>query len=37
MAFKSLPVKPTIKLEDLEKVDIRIGTIKPVPNGACAG
>ena len=30
MAFKSLPVKPAIKYEDLEKVDIRIGTIEKV-------
>ncbi len=30
MAFKSLSVKPVIKYEDLEKVDIRIGTIEKV-------
>lgn len=28
MDFKSLPVKPTIKLADLEKVDVRVGTIE---------
>lgn len=30
MSFKLLPIKPTIKYEDLEKVDIRIGTIEKV-------
>lgn len=30
MSFKLLPVKPTIKYEDLEKIDIRIGTIEKV-------
>ncbi len=28
--MKSLPVKPTIKFEDLEKLDIRVGTIEKV-------
>lgn len=28
--MKILPVKPTIKFEDLEKVDIRVGTIEKV-------
>jgi tRNA-binding protein len=28
--MKQLPVKPTIKFEDLEKADIRIGTIEKV-------
>ena len=27
MEFKAAPVKPTIKLSDLEKIDIRVGTI----------
>lgn len=30
MAYKSLPVKPTINIDDLDKVDIRIGTIEKV-------
>lgn len=28
--FKQLPVKPMIKYEDLEKIDIRVGTIEKV-------
>jgi len=28
--FKTLPVKPTLTIEDLDKVDIRVGTIKLV-------
>lgn len=28
--MKSLPVKPTIKFEDLEKLDIRVGRIEKV-------
>jgi tRNA-binding protein len=28
--FKSLPVKPVIKFDELEKIDIRIGTIEKV-------
>jgi tRNA-binding protein len=28
--IKKLPIKPAIKFEDLEKVDIRIGTIEKV-------
>ncbi len=28
--MKQLPVKPSIKFEDLEKVDIRVGTIEKV-------
>lgn len=28
--MKFLPVKPTIKFEDLDKIDIRIGTIEKV-------
>lgn len=28
--MKVLPVKPTIKFEDLEKIDIRVGTIEKV-------
>ena len=28
--LKRLPVKPTIKFEDLEKVDIRVGKIEKV-------
>jgi methionine--tRNA ligase beta chain len=28
--MKQLPVKPTIKFEDLEKIDVRIGTIEKV-------
>lgn len=28
--MKSLPVKPNIKFEDLEKLDIRVGTIEEV-------
>lgn len=27
MEFKAAPVKPAIKLSDLEKIDIRVGTI----------
>ena len=30
MFFKSLPVKPTIKFSDLEKIDVRVGTIEKV-------
>lgn len=30
MPFKSLPIKPTIKIEDLDKIDIRVGTIEKV-------
>ncbi len=30
MSYKSLPVKPTIEIEDLEKVDIRVGIIEKV-------
>src|SRR3972149_11200136 len=30
--MKNLPVKPTIKFTDLEKIDIRIGTIEKVEN-----
>ena len=42
--MKLKPVKATINYSDLEKVDIRVGTIekaevmeKPVPEGAQAG
>jgi tRNA-binding protein len=28
--MKQLPVKPAIKFEDLEKLDIRVGTIEKV-------
>lgn len=28
--MKQLPIKPTIKFEDLEKIDIRVGTIEKV-------
>lgn len=28
--FKHVPVKPTIKYDDLEKIDIRVGTIEKV-------
>ncbi|HTE22134.1 MAG TPA: tRNA-binding protein [Candidatus Limnocylindria bacterium] len=28
--MKALPVKPTIKFDDLEKIDIRVGTIEKV-------
>ena len=28
--FKTLPVKPVIKFSDLEKLDIRVGTIEKV-------
>lgn len=28
--MKQVPIKPTIKYEDLEKIDIRIGTIEKV-------
>jgi tRNA-binding protein len=30
MDFQKIPVKPTIKLEDLEKIDIRVGLIEKV-------
>lgn len=30
MSFKLLPVKPTIKIEDLNKIDVRVGTIEKV-------
>ncbi len=30
MAFKDVPVKPTITFDDLEKIDIRVGTIEKV-------
>ena len=30
MDYKLLPTKPTIKFEDLEKLDIRVGTIENV-------
>jgi len=30
--MKLLPIKPTVKLEDLEKIDIRIGLIEKVEN-----
>jgi len=30
MPHKLLPIKPTIKFSDLEKVDIRVGTIEKV-------
>ncbi len=30
IAFKQLPVKPTIQYSDLEKIDIRVGTIEKV-------
>lgn len=30
MSFKSLPIKPTIKFEELEKIDVRVGTIEKV-------
>lgn len=30
MSFKLLPIKPIIKYGDLEKIDIRIGTIEKV-------
>lgn len=30
MDFKILPVKPTIKYEDLEKLDVRVGKIEKV-------
>jgi len=30
MSFKTLPVKPTIKFSDLEKIDVRVGTIEKV-------
>ena len=36
MTFKSIPVKPTIKTSDLEKVDIRIGTIENVTDVECS-
>ena len=28
--MKSIPIKPTIKLSDLEKIDVRVGTIELV-------
>ena len=34
MEFKAAPVKPPIKLSDLEKIDIRVGTIVLVENVA---
>lgn len=34
MDFKPLPVKPTIQFSDLEKIDIRIGTIEKVDDVA---
>lgn len=30
--MKQIPVKPSIKFEDLEKIDIRVGTIEKVEN-----
>jgi tRNA-binding protein len=33
MDFKPAPVKPTITLADLEKIDIRVGTIISVEDG----
>jgi tRNA-binding protein len=30
MDFKQIPVKPTIAFSDLEKIDIRVGTIEKV-------
>ena len=30
MTHKLLPIKPTIKFEELEKIDIRVGTIEKV-------
>jgi len=30
MGFKSPPVKPTIELADLDKIDVRVGTIRSV-------
>ncbi|KKP70231.1 tRNA-binding protein [candidate division CPR3 bacterium GWF2_35_18] len=30
--MKLLPLKPTIKFDDLEKIDIRVGTIEKVEN-----
>lgn len=30
MAFKIQPIKPTISISDLEKIDIRVGTIELV-------
>ena len=30
MGFKSPPVKPTIELPDLDKIDVRVGTIRSV-------
>lgn len=32
--MKQIPVKPTIKFEDLEKIDIRVGTIESVEDVA---
>ena len=30
MGFKSAPIKPTIDLADLDKIDVRVGTIRSV-------
>lgn len=30
MAFKHKPIKPTISFNDLEKIDVRVGTIEAV-------
>jgi len=30
MGFKTAPIKPTIELADLEKIDVRVGTIRSV-------
>jgi tRNA-binding protein len=30
MQMKQLPIKPAIKFEDLEKLDVRVGTIGKV-------
>ena len=30
MSFKLLPLKPTIKYEDFDKIDVRVGTIEKV-------
>jgi hypothetical protein len=32
-----LPVKPNVGLDDLNKLDIRVGTIRSVSDGAAAG
>lgn len=41
MTHKLLPIKPSIKFSDFEKIDIRVGTIekveKNVPDGTSAG